>query len=375
MNQKNIPFNLCSIQGNEIIYLNKAINNGYLAGDGEFSKKCNKLFETKLSIKKSLLTPSCTHALEMAAILLNISPGDEVIIPSFTFVSTVNAFVLRGAKPVFIDIRRDTLNINEALLEPLITKNTKAIIVVHYAGVGCEMEKIIDIAKRYDVPIVEDNAHGLFGKYNNQYLGSFGTFATQSFHETKNFTCGEGGALFINDERYVERAEIIREKGTNRSEFFRGEVDKYTWVDIGSSFLMSDLSAGFLYGQLEKKHKIQEKRKKIWDQYYFKLEQWAKNRGFSMPFVPKNCMQSYHMFYLIMPSLKSRTKFIAHLKKNGINAVFHYLPLHLSPMGKKFNEQNNNCPVTEKIANRIIRLPFYTDLDINKINFEAIYQF
>jgi len=375
MNQKNIPFNLCSIQGNEIIYLNKAINNGYFAGDGEFSKKCNKLFETELSIKKSLLTPSCTHALEMAAILLNISPGDEVIIPSFTFVSTVNAFVLRGAKPVFIDIRRDTLNINEALLEPLITKKTKAIIVVHYAGVGCEMEKIIDIAKRYDVPIVEDNAHGLFGKYNNQYLGSFGTFATQSFHETKNFTCGEGGALFINDEKYVERAEIIREKGTNRSEFFRGEVDKYTWVDIGSSFLMSDLSAGFLYGQLEKKHKIQEKRKKIWDQYYFKLEQWAKNRGFSMPFVPKNCMQSYHMFYLIMPSLSSRTKFIAHLKKNGINAVFHYLPLHLSPMGKKFNEQNNNCPVTEKIANRIIRLPFYTDLDISKINFEAIYQF
>ena len=237
---KTIPFNQASIQGQEISFIKKAIENANVSGDGEFTTKCNSLFETELGVKKSLLTPSCTHALEMAAILLDIKQGDEVIVPSFTFVSTINAFVLRGAKPVFIDIRSDTMNIDENQLEPLITLKTKAIIVVHYAGVGCEMNKIMETANQYNIPVVEDNAHGLFGKYDNKYLGTFGTFATQSFHETKNFTCGEGGALFINDEKYIERAEIIREKGTNRSKFFRGEIDKYTWVDIGSSYLMSD---------------------------------------------------------------------------------------------------------------------------------------
>ena len=370
-----ITFNKVDTQGKEFEYMQDAMAKGVLSGDGKFSEKCNSFFTTELGINKSLLTPSCTHALEMAAILLDIKHGDEVIVPSFTFVSTVNAFILRGAEPVFIDIRKDTLNIDENQLEDLITPKTKAIIVVHYAGVGCEMNQILRIAKKYDVPVVEDNAHGLFGKYNSEYLGTLGTFSTQSFHETKNFTCGEGGALFINDEKYIERAEIIREKGTNRSKFFKGEIDKYTWVDIGSSFLLSDLSAAFLFGQLEQHHSIQEKRKKIWEQYYFHLKDWANNNGIQLPYIPNHCNQTYHMFYLIMPSLYLRTKFINHLKKNGLHAVFHYLPLHISSMGITLSNREARCPVTEFVSDRLVRLPFFTDLDLNQINFETFYKF
>ena len=370
-----ITFNKVNIQGKEFNYMKDAMGEGVISGDGKFSRKCNSLFKTELGIKKSLLTPSCTHALEMTAILLNIKHGDEVIVPSFTFVSTVNAFVSKGAEPVFIDIRQDTLNIDENQLEGLITPNTKAIIVVHYAGVGCEMNQILKIAKKYDIPVVEDNAHGLFGKYDSKYLGTLGTFSTQSFHETKNFTCGEGGALFINDEKYIERAEIIRDKGTNRSKFFKGEIDKYTWVDTGSSFLLSDLSAAFLYGQLEQRHSIQKKRKIIWDQYYINLKDWAYNSGIQLPFIPDHCNQAYHMFYLIMPSLELRTKFIDHLKKNGLHAVFHYLPLHLSPMGSTLTNHKSHCPVTEFVADRIVRLPFFTDLGVNQIDFETFYKF
>tara|TARA_B100000131_G_C18109329_1_gene609104 strand:+ start:915 stop:2039 length:1125 start_codon:yes stop_codon:yes gene_type:complete len=372
---KIFPFNKADIQGKEISYIKKATENANVSGDGEFTRKCNSLFETDLGVKKSLLTPSCTHALEMAAILLDIKLGDEVIVPSFTFVSTINAFVLRGAKPVFIDIRSDTLNIDEKQLEGLITPKTKAIIVVHYAGVGCAMNQIMEIANQYKIPVVEDNAHGLFGKYNDQHLGTFGTFATQSFHETKNFTCGEGGALFINDESYIERAEIIREKGTNRSKFFRGEIDKYTWVDFGSSYLMSDLSAAFLFGQLEQRKLIQEKRRTIWKHYFSHLNEWAKENGIQLPFVPEYCKQSYHMFYLIMPSLESRTRFITDLKKNGLHAVFHYLPLHLSPMSKKLSKKRAICPNTEEISNRIVRLPFFTNLNSREIDFNIFYNF
>ena len=372
---KIFPFNKADIQGEEISFIKKAIENANVSGDGEFTIKCNSLFETEIGVKKSLLTPSCTHALEMAAILLNIKLGDEVIVPSFTFVSTINAFVLRGAKPVFIDIRSDTLNIDENLLEGLITPKTKAIVAVHYAGVGCAMNQIMEIANQYKIPVVEDNAHGLFGKYNDQPLGTFGTFATQSFHETKNFSCGEGGALFINDERYIERAEIIREKGTNRSKFFRGEIDKYTWVDLGSSYLMSDLSAAFLFGQLEQRKLIQEKRRVIWEHYFSHLIEWTKVNGIQLPFVPEYCKQSYHMFYLIMPSLESRTQFIIDLKKNGLHAVFHYLPLHLSPMAKRLSKKRAICPNTEEISNRIVRLPFFTNLNIREIDFNIFYNF
>jgi len=372
---KIFPFNKADIQGKEISFIKEATKNASVSGDGDFTKKCNLIFETELGIKKSLLTPSCTHALEMAAILLDIKPGDEVIVPSFTFVSTINAFVLRGAKPVFIDIRLDILNIDEDQLEKLITLKTKAIIVVHYAGIGCEMNKIMEVANQYKVPVVEDNAHGLFGKYNDQYLGTFGTFATQSFHETKNFTCGEGGALFINDEKYIDRAEIIRDKGTNRSRFFRGEVDKYTWVDLGSSYLMSDLLAAFLFGQLEQRKLIQEKRRAIWNHYFSHLNYWAKENKIQLPFVPEGCEQAYHMFYLIMPSNELRTRFIAHLKNNGITAVFHYLPLHLSPMAKKLFKKAEMCPNTEEISNRIVRLPFFTSLNVREIDFNIFYNF
>jgi len=313
-------------------------------------------------VRKVLLTTSCTHALEMAALLLDIQPGDEVIVPSFTFVSTVNAFVLRGAKPIFIDIRPDTLNLDEAQLSRLIMPRTRAILPVHYAGVGCEMDAIREIASKHNIPIVEDNAHGLFGKYKGRYLGTFGTFATQSFHETKNFTCGEGGALLVNDPQYIERAEIIHEKGTNHSRFFRGQVDKYTWVDMGSSYLPSDILAAFLYAQLEAREEIQAKRQKIWDYYNQNLPDWAEENSVRLPLVPSYCEQSYHMFYLLLPSLKYRQALIAHLKSCGIQSVFHYLPLHLSDMGRQFGGKEGDCPVTEDVSDRLVRLPFYTDL-------------
>jgi dTDP-4-amino-4,6-dideoxygalactose transaminase len=298
----------------------------------------------------------------MAALLLNIKPGDEVIVPSFTFVTTVNAFVLRGACPVFIDIRPDTLNFDEAKLEQLITPRTKALIPVHYAGIGCEMDTIMEVAGRYGIPVVEDNAHGLFGKYKGKYLGTFGSLATQSFHETKNFNCGEGGALLINDPQYIERAEIIREKGTNRSRFYRGQVDKYTWVDLGSSYLPSDMLAAYLYAQLEVRDQIQAKRQQVWEYYHKHLQDWVQENGIRYPIVPDHCDQAYHMFYLLMPSLEKRQAFIAHLKAQDIISTFHYLPLHLSEVGRKLGGKEGDCPVTEDISDRLVRLPFYNDL-------------
>jgi len=315
-----------------------------------------------IGVKSSLLTTSCTHALEMCALLLNIGPGDEVIVPSFTFVSTANAFALRGARIVFCDIRPDTLNMDEKLLATLITSRTKVIVPVHYAGVGCDMDAILAIAGRHGIPVVEDNAHGLFGKYRGKWLGTFGSMATQSFHETKNITCGEGGALLLNSESLIDRAEIIREKGTNRSKFFRGMVDKYSWVDIGSSYVMSDVLAAFLYAQLENWEKVQLNRKRIWGLYNAALKDWALRSGVGQPIVPAECEQAYHMYYLLFPNLQARTAMISHLKQKDIHAVFHYLPLHLSPTGRTFGGQPGMCPVTESISDRLVRLPFYNTL-------------
>jgi len=357
-----IPFNKPTLMGNELNYIYQAIDCGHISGDGQFTKKCNSYLEEILEVAKVLLTTSCTHALEMAAILLDIRPGDEAILPSFTFVSTVNAFVLRGAIPVFADIKSDTLNINEQQIEGLISSKTRVIVPVHYAGVGCEMDAIMEIANRNGLAVVEDNAHGLFGKYKNRYLGTFGSLATQSFHETKNISCGEGGALLINDPELIERGEIIREKGTNRSRFFRGQVDKYTWVDIGSSYLPSDMLAAYLYAQLEVWQKIQEKRKLIWETYHVALKDWALANGVGQPHVPPHCEQAYHMYYLIMPSLEIRQRFISQMKNKGILSVFHYLPLHVSEMGKRFGGKLGDCPVTEEISEKIVRLPFYCGL-------------
>ena len=357
-----IPFNQPFAVGKEFEYIRQAIKNVHTCGDGPFTKKCHALLEQILGVSKALLTTSCTHALEMAALLLNIQPGDEVIFPSFTFVSTVNAFVLRGAYPVFCDIRPDTLNLDENKLEKLITPRTKLIVPVHYAGIGCEMDAIMEMAGQYGVAVVEDNAHGLFGKYKGKYLGTFGCLATQSFHETKNFNCGEGGALLINDPQYIERAEVIREKGTNRSRFYRGQVDKYTWVDLGSSYLPSDMLAAYLYAQLEVQEQIQAKRQEIWEYYHKHLQDWAEKHGIRFPIVPDHCEQAYHMFYLLMPSLEKRQALIAHLKAQNIISAFHYLPLHLSEMGQKFGGKEGDCPVTEEVSDRLLRLPFYNDL-------------
>ncbi len=357
-----IPFNRPTNVGNELEYIQQAIQSSHLAGDGSFTKKSHAILEQAMNVPKALLTTSCTHALEMSALLLDLKEGDEVIVPSFTFVSTVNAFALRGAKAVFADIRPDTLNLDESKLEALITPRTRAIVVVHYAGVGCEMDAIMEIANRHNIPVIEDNAHGLFGKYKGKDLGTFGVMATQSFHETKNLTSGEGGALLINDEKYFEDAEILREKGTNRSRFFRGQVDKYTWVNLGSSYLPSEILAAHLLAQLEKREEIQSARQKIWETYYKELADWAEENHVQMPFVPAHCEQTYHMFYMLFPSLEARTRAIAHLKERGIQAVFHYLPLHLSPMGEKNGGKEGDCPVTEQISDQLIRLPFYTNM-------------
>jgi dTDP-4-amino-4,6-dideoxygalactose transaminase len=368
----NIPFNRPCFQGKELAYIAKAIESGQISGDGAFTKKCSRFLEEELGVKRALLTPSCTAALEMAAILLDIQPDDEVIVPSYTFVSTVNAFVLRGARPVFIDIRPDTLNMDERLLEGLITERTKAIIPVHYAGVGCEMDTILEIADRHGIAVVEDNAHGLFGKYKGRYLGTFGKMSTLSFHETKNFTCGEGGALLLNDKSLIQRAEIIREKGTDRSRFFRGEVDKYTWVDIGSSYLPSDVTAAFLYAQLEAKERVLKSREAIWNRYYEGLKDWAEANSVGLPYVPEHCEQAWHMFYLLMPDGESRDKFIAYLKSKKIMSVFHYVPLHESKMGQKFSADRDVCSVTDNVSKRLVRLPFFNDI-ISEIQSRVIH--
>jgi len=357
-----IPFNKPFIAPKEFDYIRQAVEQNHISGDGFFTKECNRFLENALGVKKALLTTNCTHALEMAALLLNLKEGDEIIVPSFTFVSTINAFVLRGAKPKFVDIRPDTLNIDENLIEAGINERTKAIFVVHYAGVGCEMDAIMDIAQRHNLTVVEDNAHGLFGKYKGRLLGTFGSLATQSFHETKNFSCGEGGALIINDPALVERAEIIREKGTNRSRFFRGQIDKYSWVDVGSSYLPSDILAGVLLSHFEQADFIQSKRKQLWDSYAEQLSDWAERNSIRLPYIPAYCEQSYHMFYLLMPDLDTRQRFIHFLKDHDIMAVFHYVPLHTADMGQFFGHQAGDLPVTEEYSDRLVRLPFYNSM-------------
>jgi dTDP-4-amino-4,6-dideoxygalactose transaminase len=343
--------------------MSEAVANGHISGDGPFTRKASEILEAALGVRKVLLTTSGTHALELAALLLRIEPGDEVIVPSFTFVSTVNAFALRGARPIFVDIRPDTLNIDEDAIARKVTRRTRAIVPVHYAGVACEMDAILDVAARHGVAVVEDNAHGLFARFRGRYLGTFGRLAVQSFHETKNFMCGEGGALVINDPELIERAEVLREKGTNRSRFFRGEVDRYTWVDVGSSYLPSDILAAMLCAQLEARDRIQSARRRVWEAYAVGLGPWAEERGVRLPVVPDHCEQPYQMFYLLMPSLDDRQSFLAHLRALRIVAVFHYVPLHTSEMGKRFGAGPGDCPVTERVSDCLVRLPFFNDLD------------
>jgi dTDP-4-amino-4,6-dideoxygalactose transaminase len=357
-----IPFNRCRPVGRELEYVQQVLASGVLAGDGRFTRECHGWFRRNLGVPGALLTTSGTHALEMTALLLDLRNGDEVIVPSFTFVSTINAFVLHGAKPVFADIRPDTLNLDERLLPSLITPRTKAIVVVHYAGVGCEMDSILATANRAGVPVVEDNAHGLFGRYRGRHLGTFGAFAAQSFHETKNIACGEGGALLLNDAAFIERAEILREKGTNRSKFFRGQVDKYNWMDIGSSYLPSELNAAFLLAQLEACDIIQHRRKQIWETYRGELQTWAASNGVRLPFIPEHCEHPYHMFYLLIPTLERRQAFIAHMKKSGITTPFHYVPLHSSPMGQRLGGRPGDCPTTERISDQLVRLPLFNTM-------------
>ena len=359
-----IPFNKPPYTGNEEKYVIESMKSSKISGDGDFTKKCHKWFEEKLDCKKVLLTTSCTHALEMAAILLDIKEGDEVIMPSYTFVSTANAFVLRGAKIIFVDIRPDTMNIDETKIEEAITSKTKVIVPVHYAGVACEMDTIMDIAKRYNLFVVEDAAQGMMSKYKGKALGTIGHLGTFSFHETKNYTsAGEGGLLIINDEKFVQRAEIIREKGTNRSLFFRGMVDKYSWVDIGSSYLMNDVSAAYLWGNLEKADEINQNRLNSWQKYYDGLKE-LENRGFiELPKIPDGCVQNAHMFYIKVKDLEERTALLDYLKRNDIYAVFHYVPLHSSEAGLKFSLFSKEDIYTTKESDKLIRLPMYFGLD------------
>jgi len=362
MNDPRVPFNRPCLAGPEYQYMADALAAAHLSGDGAFTRRCHAILERETGAAKAMLTTSCTHALEMSALLLGIEPGDEVVVPSFTFVSSVNAFVLRGARPVFADVRADTFNIDETRLEELLSPRTKAIVVVHYAGVGCEMDAILRIASDRGIAVVEDNAHGLFGRYRGRALGSFGRMATQSFHETKNIQCGEGGALLLNDTDLIARAEIVREKGTNRASFFRGDVDKYTWVDVGSSWLPSELLAAFLFAQLEKRETIQAKRRAVWERYQAGLSKWAAANGIGLPTVPAHCDQPYHMFYMLLPSLDARTRFIAELRARGFRAAFHYQPLHASPMGRSLGGRPGQCPVAERAGDCLVRLPFYNDL-------------
>ena len=372
-----VPFHRPTVVGTELGYVAKALEEQHLAGDGCFTDRCQGLLEEELGATRVLLTTSCTHALEMTALLLDVQPGDEVILPSFTFVSTANAFVLRGARPVFIDIRPDTLNLDETLLADRIGPRTRAVAVVHYGGIGAEMTSIQSTAEARGVEVVEDNAHGLFGRYRDRWLGTWSRLSTLSFHNTKNFTCGEGGALVINDPDLVPRAEILREKGTDRSRFIRGEVDKYTWVDVGSSYLPSELLAAFLYGQLEARHRVQRDRRRIWNAYVDGLGDWAGSRGVKLPTVPDTCDPAAHLFYLLLPDAASRDRLIAHLSHRGVQATFHYLPLHLSEMGRRFGGRPGDHPVTESICGRLLRLPFFTSLGESEQNrvLEAVHSF
>ena len=363
-----IPFNKPPRTGNEEKYVLESMKSAKISGDGEFTKRCHKWFEERLGCKKALLTTSCTHALEMAALLIDIKEGDEVIMPSYTFVSTANAFVLRGAKIVFVDIRKDTLNIDETKIEEAITQKTKAIVPVHYAGVACEMDTIMNIASRHNLFVVEDAAQGMMSTYKGKALGTIGHFGTYSFHETKNYTsAGEGGLLIINDEKFVQRAEIIREKGTNRSLFFRGMVDKYSWVDIGSSYLPNDMSAAYLWGGLERADEINENRLNSWKSYHEKLSFLEKDDSIELPTVPEDCIQNAHMFYLKVKNLETRTKLLDEFKKENIGAVFHYIPLHSAPAGLKYGRFNGVDEFTTKESERLVRLPMYYGLNSNEI--------
>ena len=361
-----IPFNKPFLTGKEIAFITEAHERGQLAGDGFFTKKCNEWLEAQTGSHKALLTHSCTAALEMSAILADIQPGDEVIMPSYTFVSTANAFVLRGGMPVFVDIRNDTLNINESLIECAITSRTKAIVVVHYAGVACNMNKIMDIARRHSLLVIEDAAQALMSSYQGLPLGSIGDFGCFSFHETKNIISGEGGALIINNPEFVEKAEIIREKGTNRTQFFRGTVDKYTWVDKGSSFLPGELIAAFLFAQMTQATEITRRRLNIWSKYYdfFASDDFPQCSMFiDLPVVPSNCIHNAHMFYLLLPNRQKRDCFISELKNRGVSSVFHYVPLHSSPFFTEYSSGSPLLPVTDDVSSRIVRLPLWCGLE------------
>lgn len=362
-----IPFNKPPLTGNEQQYVIQAMQSNKISGDGYFGKKCQAWFEEALGCKKALLTPSCTAALEMAAILIDIKPGDEVIVPSYTFVSTANAFVLRGAKIVFVDIRQDTMNIDETLIEAAITNKTKAIVPVHYAGVSCEMDIIMEIANRHKLFVIEDAAQGMMSTYKGKPLGTIGHLAAFSFHETKNYTSGgEGGLLIINDERFLYRAEVIREKGTNRSQFFRGQVDKYTWVDMGSSFLPCELQAAFLWGQLEKAENIKRNRLALWDSYNNALNSFSEKGFVDLPKIPSECEHNGHMFYVKLKNLEQRTEFIDYLKSKNVIAVFHYIPLHSSPSGLEFGVFSGEDKYTTVESERLVRLPLYFNMTDNE---------
>lgn len=353
--------------GKEFIFLKKVIKSGQLAGDGKFGKRCEEVLEKIFNVPRVLLVPSCTHALEMAAILLNLKEGDEIIIPSFTFVSTANAFVLRGAKPIFVDIRKDTFNIDEKKLPLAFSNKTKGVVVVHYGGVGCAMNIICKEARKRCVPIIEDNAHGLFGKMNGKWLGTYGDFSTCSFHQTKNLSCGEGGALFINNKKYIKRAEIIREKGTNRKSFLRGKSNKYKWISLGSSYLLSELCSSFLLGQILNWKKIQRIRKRLWIEYHKGLVPWFLKNNLSGPKLIKNNEPAWHTYGFLLPDSFRRANFLKSLEKKNIKAVFHYLPLDASPFIKKNYKNQNPCPVAHNVSKRLVRLPLHLGLKISNV--------
>lgn len=363
-----IPFNKPFVAGKEYVYIKQAVRKGHISGNGFFTKKCEAWLEDNFGSNRVLLTHSCTAALEMAAIILGIQNGDEVIMPSFTFVSTANAFALRGAKIIFVDIRPDTMNIDERKIEQAITAKTKVIVPVHYAGVGCEMDTIMAIARKHKLFVVEDAAQGVMAKYKNKYLGTIGHIGCYSFHETKNYTCGEGGAIILNDRRFIKRAEVIREKGTDRARFFRGEVDKYTWVDLGSSYIPAELNAAFLYAQLEKAKEIFEKRMNIWNTYYDRLKILEDNGLIDLPYIPLECTHSAHMFYIKVKDIKTRTRLIECLKENGILSVFHYIPLHTVKAGRKYGKFSGKDIWTLKESERILRLPMFYELSRSEMN-------
>jgi len=377
MSKHGIPFNRPEISLSDRELLKEALESGHSSGNGPFTQRSEELMETELHVGRALLTTSCTHALEMSALLAQIKPGNEVLVPSYTFVSTASAFAMFGARPVFVDSRSDTLNIDSSLIESAITPRTRAICVVHYGGVACEMEKILSIAGKHNLLVIEDNAHGLFAKYKGRYLGTFGAMATQSFHETKNITCGEGGALLINDSGLVDRAEILREKGTNRSKFLRGQVDKYTWVDIGSSWVMSDLLAAILWGQLQRAAEVNTRRVAIWNRYHTGLADWADGHGVLRPVVPDGCEHVGHVYHLRFQMLDQRSCFIEHMRRRDISCVFHYQPLNVSPVGQQFGGRKGQCPVAEHAGDCLVRLPIYNTLSRNDEDrvIEAIHEF